>query len=192
MEKAEKSSALPSTEHTMVIRPAAESDIKAIHSIYSHYVLHGLGTFEETPPTKEQMLSRRAAVLGQGLPYLVAEIHGEVAGYCHGSKHRPRSAYRYTIEDSVYVSEPFCGRGIGTALLGELIAQCEAGPWCQMMAVIGHSGNTASIALHRRWGFRPVGTLRSVGFKLGRWVDTVLMQRALGKGDGLPPSNYCL
>jgi L-amino acid N-acyltransferase YncA len=150
-------------------------------------VLHGLASFEEVPPPLDEMQSRRAGVLKLGLPYLVAQLDGRIVGYSYATFYRARPAYRYTVEDSVYVADGLHGRGIGTALLGELIARCERGPWRQMLAVIGDSGNTGSIALHRRLGFKPAGTLVSVGFKLGRWVDSVFMQRALGAGDSLQP-----
>ena len=127
------------------------------------------------------------SVIDGGLPYLVAEIEMRVVGFSYAMAYRPRVAYRFTIEDFVYVAHDLVGRGIGRALLGELIARCELGPWRQMLAVIGDSGNAASIAMHRRMGFRPAGKQQSVGFKLGRWVDTVLMQRPLGAGDGQPP-----
>jgi L-amino acid N-acyltransferase YncA len=126
-------------------------------------------------------------VLKLGLPYLVAELNGHVVGYSYATLYRARPAYRYTVEDSVYVEDGLHGRGIGTALLAELIARCEQGPWRQMLAVIGDSANAGSIALHRRMGFTMCGTLGSVGFKLGRWVDSVFMQRALGPGDSLQP-----
>jgi len=171
----------------IVVRNASEADMATIQVLYAHHVLNGLATFEEAPPSIEEMVYRRAAVLGLDLPYLVAETGGRVAGYAYATSYRPRPAYRHTIEDSVYVADGFDGRGIGTALLGELIAHCEAGPWRQMLAVIGNSGNAGSVALHARHGFRHVGTLRSVGFKLGRWVDTVLMQRPLGTGDASLP-----
>jgi phosphinothricin acetyltransferase len=171
----------------VVIRDAEEGNMAAVQAIYAHYVLHGLATFEETPPSVQELLSRRGAVLAAGLPYLVAECDGRIVGYSYATGYRPRPAYRHTIENSVYVAEGLGGQGVGTALLGTLIARCEAGPWRQMLAVIGNSGNTGSIALHRRLGFLPVGTLVSVGFKLGQWVDTVLMQRALGAGDGARP-----
>lgn len=174
-------------EGAVRVRDAQPSDMAAVQAIYAHHVLHGIATFEEIPPSVEEMQSRRAAVLAAGLPYLVAEIGGQVLGYAYGTAYRPRPAYRHTVEDSVYVAEGQGGRGIGAALLTALIARCEAGRWRQMVAVIGNSGNAGSIALHRRLGFREVGTLTSVGFKLGRWVDTVLMQRALGPGDGMPP-----
>lgn len=172
----------------IVIRDATAVDIADVQRIYAHHVLHGLATFEEVPPTVDEMLGRRDAVLASGLPYIVAEVDGRVAGYAYATSYRPRPAYRHTIEDSVYVSEALRGRRIGAALLQALIARAEAGPWRQMLAVIGNSGNAGSIALHRRLGFEPVGTLKSVGFKLGQWVDTVLMQRWLGAGDAAPPS----
>ncbi|WGD56686.1 GNAT family N-acetyltransferase [Bradyrhizobium sp. CB1650] len=172
----------------VVIRDATEVDMAEVQRIYAPYVLNGLATFEEVPPALDEMLKRRAAVLSAGLPYLVAEVDRKVAGYSYATSYRPRPAYRHTIEDSVYVSEAMRGRGIGLALLQELIARSEAGPWRQMLAVIGNSQNVGSIALHRRMGFQQVGTLRSVGFKLGQWVDTVLMQRPLGSGAATPPS----
>ena len=169
------------------IRDADDRDMADVQRIYAHHVLNGLATFEEVPPTVDEMLGRRDAVLAAGLPYLVAEVDGRVGGYCYATSYRPRPAYRHTIEDSVYVEDTLRGRGIGVALLAGLIARTEAGPWRQMLAVIGNSGNAGSIALHRRMGFQPAGTLRSVGFKLGQWVDTVLMQRPLGPGDAAPP-----
>jgi L-amino acid N-acyltransferase YncA len=177
-----------SMSDAMFVRDADEADMTTVQRIYQHYVLNGLPTFEEVPPTAEEMVSRRAAVVGAGLPYLVAEIDGRVVGYSYATAYRPRPAYRHTIEDSVYVADKLGGRGIGAALLQALIARCEAGPWRQMLAVIGNSGNAESIALHRRQGFQHIGTLRSVGFKLGEWVDTVLMQRGLGAGDTALPS----
>jgi phosphinothricin acetyltransferase len=162
------------------VRDATEPDMAVVQAIYAHYVLHGLATFEEIPPTVEEMLSRRAAVLAKGYPYLVAEAEGRVAGYAYVTAYRPRPAYRHTVENSVYVAENMHRRGIGKALLVELIARSEAAGFRQMVAVIGNSGNEGSIGLHTSFGFRPVGVLQSVGFKFGRWVDTVLMQKALG------------
>jgi phosphinothricin acetyltransferase len=161
----------------------------AIHAIYAHHVRHGLATFEEDPPAVAELSSRRAAILSLGLPHLAAEIDGLVVGYCYASPYRPRPAYRHSLEDAVYVADGRAGEGIGKALLGALIERCEAGPWRQMVAVIGDSGNAGSIALHRSLGFRPVGTLRAVGFKHGRWVDTVVMQRALGDGGASLPAH---
>ena len=171
-----------------LIRDAGEGDLGAIVRIYAHHVRHGLASFEEIPPTIGELRSRRVAVVDSGLPYLAAELDGEVVGYAYAGIYRPRPAYRYTIEDSVYVEESRRGLGLGSALLAVLIERCEAGPWRQMLAVIGDSANIGSIALHRRLGFRHVGTYESVGFKLGRWVDTVLMQRALGAGAARAPA----
>jgi L-amino acid N-acyltransferase YncA len=170
-----------------LVRDATEHDMASVQAIYAEHVLHGLASFEETPPSLDEMLSRRASVLRLRLPYLVAELGGRVVGYSYASSYRPRPAYRYTVEDSVYIAPELGGRGLGTALLRSLIARCEAGPWRQMLAVIGDSGNEASIALHRRMGFQLTGTFKSVGFKLGRWVDSVLMQRSLGTGDRTRP-----
>jgi L-amino acid N-acyltransferase YncA len=165
---------------TIVVRPANEADMAAVRDIYAHYVLHSLATFEETAPTLDEMLLRRRASADLNLPYLVAEARGGILGFAYAAPYRARPAYRFTIEDSVYVAEGLAGRGIGSALLGESIARCEGGPWRQMIAVVGDSANSGSIALHRRFGFELVGTLRSVGFKFGRWVDTPILQRALG------------
>lgn len=170
-----------------IVRDASDADMAAVQVIYAHNVRTGRASFEETPPTLPEMLERRAGVLGMGLPYLVADVAGEIAGYSYATSYRPRPAYRFTIEDSVYVADTFHGRGIGAALLGKLVERCSAGPWRQMLAIIGNSANTSSIAVHRRMGFEHVGTLKSVGFKLGQWTDTVLMQRALGAGDAAPP-----
>lgn len=170
-----------------VVRDATDGDMPAVQAIYAHNVLHGRASFEETPPTLGEMLERRGIVLALGIPYLVAEVRGEIAGYSYATSYRPRPAYRFTIEDSVYVADSFHGRGIGAALLRELVERCSVGPWRQMLAIIGNSGNASSIAVHRRLGFEHVGTLKSVGYKLGSWTDTVLMQRALGAGDAAPP-----
>jgi L-amino acid N-acyltransferase YncA len=170
----------------VIIRDSAEADLTAIQRIYAHHVLHGLASFEEEPPTVAELARRRAEVLARGLPHLVAEQGGDVVGYSYASPYRARAAYRFSIEDSVYVAEGLSGGGIGRALLTALIAKCEAGGWRQMVAIIGDSGNAASITLHERLGFRMVGTFRAIGFKHGRWVDSVLMQRALGVGDTAP------
>ena len=163
----------------MIIRDATEADVPAVAAIYGHHVLHGLASFEEQAPAAADMLDRYHAVRKGGFPYLVAVVDGEVVGYSYATLYRTRPAYRHTLEDSVYVREGFGGRGIGAALLQALLERCRAGPWKQMVAVIGDSGNHPSINLHLRLGFRKVGTLESVGFKFGRWVDSVLMQRAL-------------
>jgi phosphinothricin acetyltransferase len=163
-----------------VVRDATEQDLGAVQAIYAHHVLTGTGTFEETAPSRHEIAERRATVLDAGLPYLVAEIDGDVVGFAYATRYHRRPAYRHTVEDSVYVAEGLGGRGIGRALLTDLVRCCEAGPWQQMLAIVGDSGNAGSIALHRSLGFEEVGTLRSVGFKFGRWLDTVLMQRRLG------------
>jgi len=165
------------------IRDADQPDFEPIAAIYAHHVLHGLATFEEVPPAPDELRARGAAIARLGLPYLVAIRGEQLVGYAYASAYRPRAAYRYTVEDSVYVADNCRGLGVGSALLAALIARCEAGPWRQMLAVIGDSANAASLALHRRLGFTLTGTFTSVGFKLGRWVDTVLMQRPLGAGD---------
>jgi L-amino acid N-acyltransferase YncA len=170
-----------------VIRDSTEADIAAVREIYAHHVMKGLASFEETPPDAKELASRREGVLALGLPYLIAEHEGRVVGYAYASPYRSRSAYRHSLEDSVYVRDGFAGRGFGRALLAALIGRCEAGPWRQMVAVIGDSANAASIELHRKLGFREVGTIEAVGFKFGRWVDSVLMQRALGPGDRTLP-----
>jgi L-amino acid N-acyltransferase YncA len=162
-----------------LVRAASEADMEAVRDIYAHYVLHSLATFEETPPTLEEMLGRRRASVDLGLPYLVAAAGAEILGFAYAAAYRSRPAYRFTVEDSVYVADGLGGQGVGSALLGELIARCEGGPWRQMLAVVGDSANSGSIALHRRFGFELVGTLRSVGFKRGRWVDTPILQRPL-------------
>lgn len=171
----------------ITVRDARDDDMDAVHAIYAYHVLHGVASFEEVPPTLDEMIGRRAAILASGLPYLVAENEGVVVGYAYAGLFRPRIAYRYSLEDSVYVAADMGGRGIGRALLAELIARCETGPWRQMIAVIGDSGNAGSIGLHARMGFRHAGTLASTGFKFGRWIDTVMMQRPLGEGDASLP-----
>ena len=171
----------------MLVRPAAPQDVPAIQSIYAYHVLHGLASFEETPPPVEEMRRRFDDITGQGFPYLAAEIEGEVLGYGYCSLYRTRSAYRYTLEDSVYVRQGSQGKGVGKALLAELIARCTALKYRQIIAVIGDSANSASIELHASLGFVRAGNLRSTGFKFGRWVDSVLMQLPLGAGDGTKP-----
>ena len=172
----------PDETGSPVIRGSAAHDIAAIQAIYAREVLHGLASFEERPPTVSEMASRRTDIIDAGLPFLIAETAGLVVGYAYAGRYRARPAYRHTLEDSVYVAEGARGRGIGAALLAAVIARCEAGPWRQMVAVIGDSGNTGSILLHERLGFRNAGTLMAVGFKHGRWIDTVIMQRPIGAG----------
>lgn len=171
----------------MEIRAAAAADMPAIQAIYAHHVLHGLASFEIDPPTVDEMRHRFAAITGAGYPYVVAAEGGAVLGYAYASAYRTRPAYRCTVEDSVYVATPATGRGIGRRLLTTVVDECERLGYRQMLAVIGDSANVASIELHRACGFTRVGTLRSVGFKFGRWVDSMLMQRALGDGDRSAP-----
>jgi len=171
----------------MIVRPASAADFASIQSIYAYHVRHGLASFEEEPPSLEEMLARFDDVSERGLPYLVAEEAGEVFGYGYCALYRTRSAYRHSLEDSVYVREGLHRRGIGKAILADLIVRCERLGYRQLIAVIGDSAQAASIGLHAHLGFLRVGTLRSVGFKFGRWVDTVLMQRPLGPGDGARP-----
>ena len=176
------------TAPPILVRDAGEADMAAIQAIYSHHVLHGFASFEETPPSVDEMLARRQAALGLGLPYLAAEQGGRVVGYSYASLYRPRPAYRHTIEDSVYVAEGQAGRGIGGSLLGALIARCEAGPWRQMLAVIGDSANAGSIGLHTSLGFVHAGVGEALGWKHGRWVDIVWMQKALNGGETTEPT----
>ncbi len=172
----------------LTVRDSTPDDMPTVQSIYAAEVLNGLATFEEVPPSVAELSARRVAVLSLRLPYLVAEIDGQVVGYCYAGHHRSRPAYRNTLENSVYVAPEARGLGVGRALLSELVARCGAGGWRQMIAVIGDSNNAGSIGLHARLGFRDAGTLRSVGFKHGRWVDTVLMQLPLGAGDETLPA----
>lgn len=166
----------------IVVDDALPQDMAAVQNIYAWHVLHGLATFEEQPPCVEELERRRQTVLALGLPYLVAREGDAVVGYCYAGLYGTRSAFRYCLEDSIYVSQDALGRGIGRVLLQALVARCEQGPWRQMVAVIGHSGNSASIAVHAAQGFKHTGVLHAVGFKFGQWVDVVLMQRALGQG----------
>jgi len=167
----------------MIIRPALPSDAEAIAAIYADAVLHGLGTFEEVPPIPEEMNRRMAGVAGYSLPWLVADEGGRVLGYAYASPFRPRSAYRYTAEDTVYVAPDAKGRGVGRALLQAVIAACEARGLRRLVAAIGDSGNAASIRLHERCGFQRAGLLPGVGYKHDRWVGVVFMQRPLGSSD---------
>lgn len=171
------------------IRDATLNDVPQIQQIYAHHVLSSTTTFEETPPTTDEMEQRLRHVLQQGLPWLVAEHEGRVLGYCYAAPYRPRPAYRYTIEDSIYLADGESGKGIGRDLLTALIERCEHGPWRQMIAVIAGTQNQSSIALHRNLGFAHVGTQPDTGYKFGQWIDVVFMQRALGPGGGTPPAD---
>lgn len=163
-----------------MIRPSTEADLEAIARIYRHYVESTTATFEIDAPSPAEIAARRAAARNLRLPHLVCESEaGEVIGYAYASPYRPRPAYRFTIEDSIYLDPAHTGRGHGKALLAALIAKCQTGPWRQMVAIIGDSANAGSVALHTSLGFRTVGILTGVGRKFDRWVDTVIMQREL-------------
>jgi L-amino acid N-acyltransferase YncA len=166
----------------IVIREATESDMDAVRAIYEHYVLHSTASLEEVPPDAAELNNRRIAIMQQALPYLVAEYDGRVAGYAYAAAYRPRSGYRFTVENSVYVSKEYVGKKIGCKLLTEVITRCEAGGYKQMLAVIAGTDNHASIAFHERMGFTQSGILKGFGFKFGKWVDTILMQRPLNGG----------
>jgi phosphinothricin acetyltransferase len=172
---------------SVIVRPSTDADLSAITAIYGWNVLNGLGTFEEIPPDQAEMSRRRAAFLGKGLPYLVAEQDGVVLGYAYAGPFRLRAAYRYTVEDSVYVGPDAVGKGVGKALLAALIDACEALGLRQMCAVIGDSGNAASVGLHAALGFEQKGVFPDMGYKFGRWVNLVWMQRPLNGGGSREP-----
>jgi len=169
-----------------VVRAATQADLDAIAAIYAHHVRTGTASFEIEPPDAAEMARRRAEVVDRGLPYLVAAAGAEVVGYAYAAPYRPRPAYRFTVEDSVYVSADCARQGIGAMLLQALVSASERAGARQMIAVIGDSANVASIRLHAAAGFSHVGSLASVGWKFDRWLDVVVMQRALGPGDGRP------
>ena len=170
------------------LRDAAPADLPSITRIYAHHVRHGLASFEDEPPDEAEMARRFDDVRGRGLPWLVAaDAEATVRGYAYAMPYRLRSAYRFTLEDSIYIEPSWLRRGLGGALLARLIEHCTAANYRQMVAVIGDSGNAASIALHDRLGFRRVGLLPAVGFKHQRWIDCVLMQRELGDGAATLP-----
>ena len=169
------------------IRPATAADIPAITRIYAHAVCHGTASFELEPPDEPEMLRRQRALLDGGYPYLVAESDGTVMGYAYAGPYRTRPAYRYTVENSIYIAPQAHRRGIGRALLDRLITECEARNYRLMIAVIGDAAQTPSIELHRAAGFKMVGAFEAVGYKFDRWLDSVLMQRPLGKGSTAPP-----
>lgn len=172
----------------IVVRPSKAGDVAAIAEIYGYHVLNGLASFELLAPSADEMAKRRADLIGRKFPYLVAECDGRVVGYAYASLYRTRPAYRHTLEDSVYVHKDFAGRGVGKRLLDALLEACEKAGCRQLIAVIGDSDNTGSIRLHAACGFKRTGTLKAVGFKFGRWVDSVIMQRAIGAGaKTLPP-----
>jgi len=171
-----------------VVRPAVPADLPAIQRIYAHHVLNGLASFEEVAPDLTEMKRRFNALVEAGYPYIVADVEGRVLGYAYCGPYRPRPAYRYSVENSVYLAPEAARRGIGRTLLSTLIERATALGKRQMIAVIGDGANLASIGLHEALGFRRVGTIEGAGFKHGRWVDSVLMQRALGPGQAAPPT----
>src|SRR4051794_13007757 len=169
------------------IRPATSADIPAITRIYAHAVRHGTASFEFEPPDEAEMTRRMRALLDAGYPYLAAEGDGALLGYAYAGPYRTRPAYRYTVENSIYIAPEAHRRGIGAALLDQLITESETRGYRLMIAVIGDSAQTPSIELHRAAGFKMVGTFEGVGYKFDRWLDSVLMQRPLGKGRSAPP-----
>ena len=173
---------------SLTVRPAAAADIPAIAAIYGPAVLTGTASFEVDPPDEAEMLRRFEAITGAGYPYFVADLDGRVAGYAYGSAYRARPGYRFTVENSVYVADDAQGKGVGRALLDRLITTCRDDGFRLMIAVIGDSANFASITLHRRLGFRFCGTIHSVGYKFGRWLDSVVMELPLGEGDRSTPA----
>lgn len=174
---------------SIAVRHSTDTDVAAITEIYRHHVLHGVASFEEVAPEAEEVARRRRDILAAGLPYLVAEGSGRVLGYCYASRYRTRSAYRFTLEDSIYIDPVEVGRGIGRSLLSALIEHCAQLGYRQMVAVIGGSEQWPSIRLHEALGFVRIGMLPAVGFKFGGWVDSVLLQRPLGPGATEPPAD---
>ncbi len=172
-----------------LIRDSRDDDLPAITAIYAHHVLHSTGTFETEPPSAADMAARRADVLGKGLPYLVVEDGGTVLGFAYGNWFKPRPAYRYSVEDSIYLAAGTQGKGLGRALLTALLERCEAAGIRKIMAIIGDSANAGSIGVHRSLGFTQVGVIESCGWKMGAWRDIVIMQKTLGAGDTLPPAD---
>ena len=176
----------------VVVRPSRDEDIAEITAIYRHHVLYGVASFEDIPPNEDEIARRRRNVLDAKLPHLVAEQSGRVVGYCYASRYRARSAYRFTLEDSIYVDAAEVGRGIGRMLLSRLLERCSDLGYRQMVAVIGGSDQWPSIRLHEMVGYTRVGLLPAVGFKFGGWIDCVLMQRALGSGATAAPAEITL
>ncbi len=170
-----------------LIRPSLDADIPAIQAIYAHHVLHGTGTFETEPPTLADMTARRADVLGKSLPYLVLEQSGQIQGFAYANWFKPRPAYRFSVEDSIYMAQGTGGKGLGKLLLTELLAQLERGGIRKAMAVIGDSENHGSVGVHRACGFTQIGIVKSCGWKFGQWRDIVLMEKTLGLGDSTAP-----
>ena len=168
------------------LRSSTDADVPAITAIYGHHVLHGTGTFEIDPPTVADMAARRADILAKGLPYLVAEENGQVLGFAYCNWFKPRPAYRFSAEDSIYLAPDQAGRGLGRTLLTELVQQAEQAGVRKLIAVIGDSANAGSIGVHRALGFTSVGLIRSCGWKFDRWLDIVMMEKSVGAGDSTP------
>jgi L-amino acid N-acyltransferase YncA len=171
----------------LLIRPSEPHDVAAIAAIYDWNVRHGTGTFELEAPDETETARRRDDVLARGLPWLVAERQGRVLGYAYANQFRPRRAYRYCLEDSIYLAPDAQRQGVGRPLLAELLARCEARGARQMLAVIGDAANAGSVGVHRACGFEDVGAFKAAGWKFGRWLDVVLMQKALGEGASSAP-----
>jgi len=169
------------------IRASRDADVPAMTAIYAHHVLHGTGTFETEPPTEADMAARRADVLSKGLPYIVAERDGEVLGFAYCNWFKPRPAYRFSAEDSIYMAESARGQGLGAQLLAELSQIAEGAGVRKLIAVIGDSANTGSVGVHRKLGFTHVGVLKDCGWKFGQWLDVVLMEKVLGEGSTTRP-----
>jgi len=169
------------------IRPSQDTDLPQITAIYAHHVLNGTGTFETSPPSEADMATRRADVLGKGLPYLVAEEDGRVLGFAYCQWFKPRPAYRFSAEDSIYLHADAAGKGLGKELLAALADAAQAVGVRKLIAVIGDSNNLGSVGVHRSLGFSPVGMFKSCGWKFGKWLDIVLMEKAIGEGDSTPP-----
>lgn len=171
----------------LLIRPRTDADMGAITAIYAHHVLHGASSWELTPPDVIEMTKRAQALQQAGFPYLVAEVEGRIVGYTYAGAYRPRPAYRYTVEHSIYIDDAQRRGGVGRALMESIIGSCTALGFRQMIAIIGDSQNLQSIAFHEKMGFRHAGRVESIGFKFGRWMDQILMQRALGDGAASDP-----
>ncbi len=169
------------------VRASELKDLDAIQRIYANEVLHGLASFEVTPPDASELGKRRTKLINAGYPHLVAELNGDTVGYAYAGPYRTRSAYKHSVENSVYVDSSHRGLGIGKQLLQALIGECEKGPWRQMIAIVGDSRNTGSLKVHEAVGFRLVGTIEAVGYKHGTWVDTVILQRPLNAGASTDP-----
>lgn len=172
-----------------IVRPSVDADMTAMTRIYAHHVLNGTGTFETSPPSEADMRTRRADVLGKNLPWLVIETNGYIAGFAYANWFKPRPAYRFSVEDSVYIAHDAVGKGLGKQLLDELLLQLERRGVRKVMAVIGDSANAGSVKLHTSAGFTQAGVIESCGWKFGRWLDIVLMQKAIGHGDTTPPDS---